>query len=61
VNGSGLTPLTPGADPGEAFGAIAPLKPKKVISLTMILYNWENNIRHIQPFCRALSFVTAVL
>jgi len=27
----------------------------------MILYNSENNIRDIRPFCRMLSFVTAVL
>ena len=39
---------------GEVIGAMAPLKPKKVILFIMILYNSENNIRDIRPFCRPL-------
>jgi len=42
----------PGADLVGAIGAIAPLKPKKATSFTMILYNSENSIRDIRPFCR---------
>jgi len=45
-----------------AIGAIAPLKPAKVTLFTMILYNSENNIRDIRPFCRPLfGHITAVL
>ena len=38
-----------GSDPEG--GAIAPLKPAKVTLFTMVLYNSENNIRDIRPFC----------
>jgi len=37
-----------------AVGAIAPLKPTKVTFFTMILFNSENNIRDVRPFCRPL-------
>jgi len=37
-----------------ATGAIAPLKPTKVTLFTMILYNSENSICNIRPFCRLL-------
>ena len=35
-----------------AIGAIAPLKLKKVTLFSMILYNSENNVRNVRPFCR---------
>jgi len=44
---------------GSREGAIAPLKPKKVILFTIILYNAENKIRDVRPFHR--RFVTTVL
>jgi len=54
--------LEPGADPGEAIGVIAPpLKPTKVTLFTMILYNLENSIRSIKPFCRPLFFHSRVV
>jgi len=48
-----------GVDPGG--GAIAPLKPKKVTSFTMILYNSENNIRDIWPFRCALFYHSSIV
>jgi len=48
-----------GADRGG--GAIATLKPKKITSFTMILYNAENNIRNIRPLCCALFFHSCVV
>jgi len=53
----------PGADPevGEgAIGAIAPLKPTKVI-LYMILCNSENSMHDIMPFCRPLFCHSSVV
>jgi len=38
-----------GADPE---GAISPLKPTKVTLFIMILYNSENSICDLRPFCR---------
>jgi len=32
------------------FGAIAPLKPAKVVSFTMVLYKPENSIREVRSF-----------
>jgi len=42
-----------GADPGGG-GAIAPSKTYKVTLFTMILYNLDNSIRDIRPFCHPL-------
>jgi len=42
-----------GADPGGDW-AIASLKPTKVTLFTLILYNFQKNIRDIRPFCRLL-------
>ena len=39
------------ADPEEGD---RPLKPAKLTLFTMILYNSENNIRDIRPFCHPL-------
>jgi len=47
-----------GADPG---GAIAPLKSTKRSYFTMILYNSENSIRDIRPFCRPLFCHSSVV
>jgi len=41
--------------------AIAPLNPTKVSLFTMILYNSENNIRDIRPFCRPLFCHSSVV
>jgi len=38
----------------ERLGRSPPLKPTKVTLFTMILYNTENSIRDIRPFCRPL-------
>ena len=46
--------LLPRADPGGAIGAIAPLKPTKVTSFTMILNDSENSICDKRPFCYPL-------
>jgi len=43
------------ADPGGGdWGDRLLLKPNKVTLFTMILYNSENNIHHIKPFCCSL-------
>jgi len=36
---------------GGAIGVIVPLKLEKVTLITMVLYNSENNIRNVRPFC----------
>jgi len=50
-----------GPDPAKRLGRSPPLNLTKVTLFTMTFYNSENNIRDIRPFCRTLSFVTAVL
>jgi len=50
-----------GVDLRGAIGEIASLKPKKVTSFTIFLYNSENNIRDIRPFCRLLFCHCSVL
>jgi len=46
---------------GGAIGAIAPSKPMKVTSFTMILYNSVNSIRDIRPFFRPLFCHSSVV
>jgi len=53
-----LDKVTTAANPG---GAIANLKPTKVTLLTMILYNSDNSIRDIGPFCRPLFCHSSVV
>ena len=36
---------------GRIQGAITPLKPTRVNIFAMILYNWQNSIRDLRPFC----------
>jgi len=43
------------------IGAIAPLKFTKVTLFTMILYNWEDSIRDMRPFCRPLFCHSSVV
>ena len=45
----------------EAIGAIIP--PKTYVSnfFTMILYNSENSIRDLRPFCRPLFYHSSVV
>ena len=38
-----------------------PLNPTKVILFAIILYNSENNIRDIRPFCRPLFCHSSVM
>ena len=46
---------------GGAIGAISPLKLAEVTLFTMILYNSENSIRDIRPFCRPLICHNSVM
>jgi len=46
--------LESGADPGGQLGRSPPLKPKKTSLFTMILYNSQNIIRVLRPFCPSL-------
>jgi len=39
---------------GGSIGGRSPLKPTKVTLFTVILYNSENSILDIRPFCRRL-------
>jgi len=52
--------LPPGADPRKVDWGDPRVKPTTVDLLTMILYNSENSVRDLRPFCRLL-FVKAVL
>jgi len=54
----GSVALKAGADPRVA---IAPLKPTKVILLAMIVYNSENSIRDLRPFCHPLFCRSSVV
>jgi len=43
-----------GGSRGGGLGRSLPLKPTKVTLFTIILYNSENNLPVIRPFCRSL-------
>jgi len=44
-----------------AIWAIAPLKPTKITSFTILFYNSENSICDIRPFCRPLFCHSSVV
>jgi len=54
------SPLNSGGSRG-AIEVITPLKPTKVTLSTMILYNSENSIRDIKPFCSPLICHSSVV
>ena len=48
---------------GSDWGDRTPphVKPKKVTFCTMLLYNSENSIRYLKPFCRPIFCHSSVL